>query len=78
MEPALCHALISLFAVVLQSHALYVYLPLLTCVPPLSFSQAWRDLTRTGESRAGDVNVDCVQLSMFRHELSLISQNTIV
>ena len=27
------------------------------CSPSLSFSQAWRDLTRQGESRAGDAGV---------------------
>ena len=32
-----------------------MHLILLTCVPPLSpFSQAWRDIARMGESRAGD------------------------
>ena len=37
---------------------MYIHLLLLTCVPPLSFSQAWRDLTRQGESRAGDADVE--------------------
>ena len=36
---------------------LYVRVLLLTYVPPLSSSQAWRDLSRTGKSRAGDVFV---------------------
>ena len=32
----------------------YVHLLLLACVPPLSFSQAWRDRTQKGQSRASD------------------------
>ena len=34
-----------------EPYGLYVRLLLLTCVP---FSQAWRDLSQKGKSRAGD------------------------
>ena len=32
----------------------------LSVPPSLAFSQAWRDLSRMGKSRAGDVNVRCL------------------
>ena len=42
--------------IALQSHVLYVYV-LCSLVSPLSrFSQAWRNLARQGESRAGDIS----------------------
>ena len=70
-------------AVVLQCHGLYVCFLLLTYVPPLSLSQAWRDLSRTGKSRAGDVNM-CflpnlkrtrLQLCNSRHALASVQPN---